>query len=148
MKGKKTVKPNDLIPQKEAAEKVGKTLATIRNWRKKGILQTFSEKGSRSALVSLAQLMQVAGLQAQGHVAAPVRRTGPSSVKPDSEVLSALKAHLSSLESQVGDLQRQRDALQIEVSGLREDNRDLRKRFEEATAANGGIRGFLRGFRR
>lgn len=150
MNAKKEGRPNDIIPQKEAAEKIGKSLATIRNWRKKGALETYTEPGSRSAMVSLSQLMQVAGLQAQGHSNAPVQRSGPLSsiLKGDSEVVSAMKAHLSSLESQITDLQRQRDSLQRETEALTQENRDLRRKFEEATAANGGIRGFFGRLRR
>lgn len=145
--------PKDLVTQKEAASHVQKSVDTIRNWRRKEVVKSYKKPGSRSAFVSLSQVMQVAGLQAQGHEAAPVKKGGPSRSGHGME--QALMAHLSSLEGQVRDLQTQRDdltsqrdLLRQELQEVRQDYQSLQKRLEEATAANGGIRGFLRGFRR
>jgi len=145
--------PNDLVTQKEAASHIQKSVDTIRNWRKKDALKTYSKPGSRSAFVSLSQVLNVAGLQAQGHDAAPVKKGGPS--RANQGIEQALQAHLASLEVQVRDLQAQRDdlttqrdLLRQELMQAREESQALQKRLEEATAANGGIRGFLGRLRR
>ncbi len=89
-------KPDDILPQKEAAVRISRSIDTIRRWRKEDVIQTYREPGSRTAFVSLKEVLQVVGLQSQGHVASPIMRSGPPAREG---MLDLMRSHLLAIIS-------------------------------------------------
>jgi predicted nucleic acid-binding Zn-ribbon protein len=134
--------PPDAIPLSEAAALVGKTAKTLRRWRAKGAFAFTYAKDGR-AYVSRSELLTVAGLQAEGHPAAPVHKRAPPA-SPQALDGSGLQAVLAAYESTLATLQGERDYWREEADKQRGEIADLRERLRAVESElNQGARGLL-----
>ena len=125
--------PSDLITQAQAAELTGRTVHTIRRWRKEAGLDSYREPGNPIApvQVSRAQLLALAGRFAPTKVSAvdvDVRDAaagGSAGGVGAPDALLAQRDHIATLQSLVSSLSAQRDGLQARADQFRDDNRGL-----------------------
>jgi len=140
----------DLLPLADAARSIGKSVDTLRRWKRARRLAFHGPDEQGRALVQKSALL----LAAQGHARdtaptrvqrAPVVSPLPTSIFAAAapEELDAVKRHLASVEAE-------RDRALGEVQGARTELREARARLEAVDKKlTGGARGLLkRTFRR
>ena len=120
-------KPADLISQAEAARLVGRTVDTLRRWRRDRGLRTWRDPHPTApTMVSKAEVLALAG---QVSPPAKVGDEGHGRVVPtgqgSADVALAMQAHIDTLQRHVDALQAQRDGLLDRVEQLRSDNKHL-----------------------
>jgi len=145
-------KPHDPITIKEAAALAGKSLDTIRRWRKSKGLEGWREPGNPTApvLLSKSQLLQVAADAAYAHTlaeppSAPVKRkAAATSAWTSAGVIAALQANLGDLRDERDHLRQVLDSTRAEADQLRHELKDTRAKVRALEAQlNQGKRGLL-----
>lgn len=103
-----TTTPDDLVPVREAARLVDRSTATIRAWVRAGELRVYRGEGTheanRPALVSRAELLNVAGVTKAPHPPRPPRREEPVSPSPAASTPSPSPGPSSSPSPSVAEL--------------------------------------------
>jgi len=142
----------DLLPLAEAARFVGKSVDTLRRWKRSGLLAFEGPDEQGRALVQKSALL----LAAQGHArdTAPTRvqRLSVASPLPTSIVASAVQGELDAVRAHLAEVRAERDELKAHRARLQSDVDELRRLLEDSrqrVAAlekelNGGMRGLLK----
>ena len=140
-----TSRPGDLIPVKDAARAVDRSLSTVRAWIRNGEITGYREDPARPenspVLVSRGELLHVAGVSKSPHPgrarpsldpagSAPVAAPPVAPVAPPSEVLALLDgAHrgtIAVLEARCRDLERSADEWRARALGAEAEVAALR----------------------
>jgi transposase len=143
--------PADALPQREAAKQVAKSLDTIRRWRRHGHIQGWDVDGR--VLVSLAEVVRVAGLQQQGHPAAPVQThaTVHSRALMEAQVrINEMERRVRELQADVADARAEREAWRemaqqvgLLIDGMRAELVAKDERLRALEGKEGEVRGLL-----
>lgn len=136
-----TPRPTDLIPVKDAARTVDRSLSTVRAWIRNGEITGYREDPAHPenspVLVSRAELLHVAGLsksptpgRARSTVVAPAVAppVGPAPVPPDvlAMVDTAHRGTIAALEARCRDLERTADEWRARALGAEAERDALR----------------------
>lgn len=139
---------DDPIPLRDAAALTGKSLATLRRWRREGRLKRHDRDATGRVCLSRAEVLMVCGAQASDHPAAPVRRTKPSggTTTENAHLLERLAGleRLAARERETADFLRERLVEATERAKRAEDQADrLAERLEALEGTDGKVRGLL-----
>lgn len=128
--------PDDLIPLKEASKLIGRSVDTLRRWKRQGTIDFHQNPDDKSKLyVSRGAVLQATSVKVAP--VEPVPAVAPAATK--SAELDAIKAHLE-------DVRTERDSWKTEVKRLQVELTDVRTRLATVERElNGGVRGLLRG---
>jgi len=148
----------DLLPLADAARSIGKSVDTLRRWKRAGLLAFHGPDEQGRALVQRAALL----LAAQGHARDTAPMRPPRGQKapvasPPAIVGAAAQGELAAVRETLAEVRAERDELKAQRTRLQSDVDELRRLLEDSrqrVAAlerelNGGVRGLLkRTFRR
>lgn len=142
------VDDDELLTLAAAAKRIGRSVDTLRRWRRDGVLAFEAPDEAGRVRVRARALL----LAAAGHA----RDTQPTRAPTPAQAPRTQAGELDAVRAHLADTQRERDTLRAEVERLRHELASTRAElgtFRERVAAletelNGGVRGLLRGFRR
>jgi DNA-binding transcriptional MerR regulator len=142
----------ELLPLAAAAKLVGKSVDTLRRWKRDGLLAFEGPDAQGRALVNRSALL----LAAQGHArdTAPTRVQRPSGAPPlpTSIVASAVQGELEAVRAHLAEVRAERDELKAHRARLQSDVDELRRLLDDSRLRvsslekelNRGVRGLLK----
>ena len=137
-------KPIDAITLMDAAKYTGKSIPTIRRWRREKGLLFWREGNSKASKVFVSKSDVLSIAQSMNKNSVEGTRT-PKRSDIAVDTLSAMQSHIAGLESQIRDLQEDKKSLRDEITQLRSDRKKVNEQLLDCQAKSKALADQLNG---